>query len=366
MNDRNGHAAPPPGPPARSRAELWLLGGLFAIALAWLLRSTASLTLPLAAALLIALALAPVSTWVQHRVPRALSWLGYVAAMLIFLAILGLFIGGLSLAVEQVVEKGGRYVPRLEQQLEAIGLSQLMGGPPLDELVRKAAENATSALGAATSVVAGLVLLFFFVLLMLIEAPRWHDKLCATAGRSGTRRWEDSATAIGEQFRRYLLLRMLLGAITGALYAGFLALFGIEFLLVWALLAFVLNLIPTVGSIVAGLLPVLFVFATRDAGTALAVGAGILAIEQVMGNYVDPRLVGRRLSISPVVVFASLLFWSWVWGPAGALIAAPMTALLTVLFAHVRPLKPIALYLSNERDMEALERVTSPRSERSR
>ena len=121
------------------------------------------------------------------------------------------------------------------------------------------------------------------------------------------------------------------------------------------LLALLLNFIPTVGSLIAGIFPVLFAFAQKDPGTALLVGGGLLVIEQVMGNFVDPKLLGERLSVSPLVILVSLLVWSWIWGIAGALIAVPMTVLLTVTFAQVPALRPVALFLSNERDLEGLE-----------
>src|SRR5690606_3089301 len=91
------------------------------------------------------------------------------------------------------------------------------------------------------------------------------------------------------------------------LYAGWLAIFGTPLLLVWGILALLLNFIPTIGSLIAGILPVLFVFAQQDLQTAILVAAGLLVIEQVMGNYIDPKVTGRQLSLSPLVVLVSLL-----------------------------------------------------------
>lgn len=89
--------------------------------------------------------------------------------------------------------------------------------------------------------------------------------------------------------------------------------------------------------------------------------AGLLMIEQIMGNYVDPRLLGRRLAISPLMILISLLVWSWIWGIAGAVLAVPMTVLLIVTFVRVPPLRPIALLLSNDLDMRRLDETHQDR-----
>ncbi len=168
----------------------------------------------------------------------------------------------------------------------------------------------------------------------------------------------DSLGAIAALLRRYILARAVLGLATALLYVGCLWAFGIDLLIVWGLLAFLLNFIPTFGSFVAGGLAVLYAFVQVDVGTALLVAAGIFVIEQVMGNFVDPRVEGRQVSLSPLVVLLAHLGWGWLWGVAGAILAAPMTIALVVVFAHVDALRPVALLLSNERDMAGLDRAT--------
>jgi AI-2 transport protein TqsA len=164
------------------------------------------------------------------------------------------------------------------------------------------------------------------------------------------------APIIADRLRRYLLARTILGVITAALNVAWLWIFGVDLLVVWALLAFLLNYIPTLGSLIAGLLSVAYAFVQKDFGTALAVDTGIFVIEQVMGNYVDPRVQGRQVSLSSVVVLITLLVWGWIWGIAGAILAVPITVAGMIICAHVRPLRPFALMLSNARDMEGLDR----------
>ena len=103
----------------------------------------------------------------------------------------------------------------------------------------------------------------------------------------------------------------------------------------------------------------IYAFVQKDLGTTLAVGAGIFVIEQVMGNYVDPRVQGRQVSLSSLVILIALLVWGWVWGIAGAILAVPITMAAMIICAHVQPLRPFALMLSNSTDMDALDRQVS-------
>src|SRR5690606_4682895 len=134
--------------------------------------------------------------------------------------------------------------------------------------------------------------------------------------------------------------------LTAVMIAGWLLLVGMDLVFLWAILQFVLNYVPTLGSIVAGTFPAVYALVQFGAGKALLVIGGIVLIEQVMGNYVDPRLQGRTLDISPLVVLVSIVFWGWVWGVAGALLAVPLTATIMIVCAHIPALEPVALVLS--------------------
>ena len=338
------------------RLRNWLLAALVAIAVFWALRAAQSVAMPLAWALLVALAVWPVSRKVSDSVPRYLSWLGPTAAMLVVLGFLGLFFFGLWLAAMQLVELGRDLAPAIGPKLQSSRLAELLGGgEQLGSIVQNLGSRAMTALSTATGAVAALILILFLVLLMLTEGRTWSAKIVSATGESKGEKWPDVAAEVGQKFRTFFLARLILGTITAALYAGWLFLFGIDYLLLWAVLAVLLNFLPTVGSLIAGALPVVFVFVQKDLTTALAVGAGLLVIEQFMGNFVDPKVMGRQLSISPLVVLSSLLFWSWMWGIPGAFLAVPLTVLIAIVFAHVEPLKPIALMLSDHRDMRELE-----------
>lgn len=416
MNETNARAGTTGSPLAdagerlrtagRLKSVVWLVGILAALAIAWTLRETRMVTMPIAFAFFIAVAVFPVSAAVSARMPRRLRWLGPAAAMAVILVILGVFLAGLWAAAEQVSERLPGYadevgewwsaarngaVPGAESGAdagspEAGGSGQATGaqdaggaagggGGPLANaaqqvlpgegglqgILDRVASYAQTILTSAATVAAGVVLIFFFTLLMLLEAPTWGAKLKTITRDHDETRWSRSVTAIAQRFRWYLVVRTILGAITGTLYGLWTWAFGLEFALVWGLLGFLLNYIPTLGSIVAGALPVAFALFTMDFGTALIIAAGLLVIEQIMGNFVDPRVSGRQLSLSPLAVLVSLLVWGWIWGIPGALLAVPMTVLITIVFAHVAGLRKIALVLSGESDMDGLDERSEPR-----
>jgi len=352
----------------RQTVLVWLVGVLATLAIAWALHVTVWVTMPLVAALFIAVAVWPVTDGIQKRVPRRLAWLGYVAAVSVIVLALALFVLGIWYSASQVAEQWPQYADEFraywDQLLSRIGAaSQDSGGAAGGEEAQGGggasgfvADYAVTIVESVSRIVATVVLIFFFVLLMLIEARIWYAKLADTTVEGRTGAWLDIVKDVARRFRWYLLIRTLLGLITGGLYGLWLWAWGVSFVVVWVLLAFLLNYVPTLGSLIAGLLPIAFAVLEKDLGTAAIIAVGILAIEQVMGNYVDPRVQGRQLSLSPLVVLFMLLAWGWIWGVAGALLAVPMTVLIVMVCARFPTLAPIALALSGERSRADLAR----------
>jgi len=392
------------GRPAKLTRMPWhtvmtaLLSVIAIILVGWALQAMTSVVVPFIFSLLVALVVSPVDSAVKARLPRRFSWLGHIAAMGVILVILFVFLGGIwisaqriSAAFPQVSEEIRSLAPMIggaagsEEPAEAaegqadapdtgaLGLSggstdiyasvadQIRGasGQLGSTIAEYASSYASSILSSAGSALAAMVLIFFFTLLMLIEAPRWRAKVCAVIDPQQRSSVFESLDVIARQLRRYLLIRVVLGILTGGLYAIWLSIFGVDLLIVWAILAFLLNFIPTVGSLIAGVLPVIHVYVQQDFRTAAIIGIGILVIEQIMGNYVDPRVQGKQLSVSPLVILLVLLVWGWVWGVAGALLAVPVTIGIIVTCAHLPRLRPIALFLSDETSMDDLDRFVS-------
>lgn len=327
-----------------------LLALIALLAVVWTLRAAAMVAIPFMGALLAALTVTPVSARIERRVPRWMRPLGPIVATVIVLAAVMALVAGLSIAASQIASMLPATIARARTAVESGGFN-VLGWQIIDpaqlrslagQLMEPTVAIARGLLASLANATTGIVLMLFLLLLMLLERDAWHRKIEAGAG---PQRW---LAALGEaqtHMRRFLMTRLLLGAITGLLYMGWLHLFGVDLLLTWGILALLLNFIPNIGSIIAGVLPAAYAAATKDVGTALVIAAGLLTIEQIMGNYIDPRFMGKQLALSPLVVLASVMLWTWVWGPFGALLSTPLTVLLVDICRAHPKMRPIAFLL---------------------
>jgi AI-2 transport protein TqsA len=148
--------------------------------------------------------------------------------------------------------------------------------------------------------------------------------------------------------QRYLAIKTVVSLITGLL-AGLLCwAAGLDFFILWGIVAFALNFIPVIGSLVAGVPPMILALLVAGMPNALLVAGGYLLINNFLGNFLEPILVGRRFGISTLVVVISVMFWGWVWGPLGMLLAVPLTMMLKVVLDGSEEFRWIGVAISSE------------------
>lgn len=348
-------------------APRWMTALLVVIALGAALQALSAVAIPVVFAVLIALTVAPLHARLLRALPDGLRALAHLAIMALLIGLLALALAALVFAAEQVLQA----MPDLSSRIEALMQRERDAAAALPEAVRALWGQVggslgnwlvTQATGLARSVasVTGmalttLVVVFFLVLLALTERPIWRAKCCALSPDGAEAHWSGALHSLSARLQRFLVIRSGIGVLQGALYVGWLALFGVDLLFVWGLLTFLLTFIPNIGSVISGSLPVLYALVTKDVGTALGVAAGILVIEQVIGNFVDPRLLGRQILLSPFVILVGLMVWGALWGIAGAFLATPILLSLLVVFNQIEALRPVALILSDQRSPEALQ-----------
>ncbi|MEJ2318023.1 MAG: AI-2E family transporter [Gemmatimonadales bacterium] len=183
-------------------------------------------------------------------------------------------------------------------------------------------------LNALRGVLTNTVLILITIIFILIEASGVPVKLRAALGEAEGVSAFETISAFSEDVRRYIGIKTLVSLGTGGLVAAWLAYLGVEYPLLWGLLAFVLNYIPTIGSYIAAVPGVLFAYLQLGPGTGLAAAIGYLVVNTLMGNVIEPRVMGRGMGLSTLVVFVSLVFWGWVLGPVGMLLSVPLTVIL--------------------------------------
>lgn len=152
---------------------------------------------------------------------------------------------------------------------------------------------------------------------------------------------------IDRDIRRYLVLKTLISLATGVITWVILTSFGLELALVFAVLTFVLNFIPSIGSIIAVLLPIpIALVQFETAGPVIAIVVIMTVVQLVIGNGIDPLLMGQNLNLSPVTILAALVFWGLIWGVVGMLLAAPLTAILRIVLAQFETTRPMSNLLA--------------------
>jgi predicted PurR-regulated permease PerM len=182
------------------------------------------------------------------------------------------------------------------------------------------------------------------LIFMLAEAYGAGDKLRAAFGNR--RDLIDHLAGITRSTQRYVGVKTLVSALTGIAVIAWTSLLGIEFPLVWGVVAFFLHFVPAVGAFIAAGPTILVALAQYGWGRAFGVAVGYLAIGVVLGNIVEPALMGRRLGLSPLAVLVALVFWGWLWGPIGMLLSVPVTMILKIALEHSKDFRWLAILLS--------------------
>ena len=204
--------------------------------------------------------------------------------------------------------------------------------------------------GSVFSLSSSTVMVFIFLMFILVGSPYVELKLRrAFADEKSFHRVVGMLATISSQIGRFLGVMALISAVTGLCVWMALSLLKVEFAASWGLLAFALNFIPTVGSIVASIPPILVAVVQFYPGFVLplATALSLLAIQMLIGNIITPKVMGDRLNLSPVVILLSLLFWGWLWGVMGALLAMPLAAILKIVCENFPSLNVLAVMMGS-------------------
>jgi AI-2 transport protein TqsA len=196
-----------------------------------------------------------------------------------------------------------------------------------------------SMLGAVSKTIFVLIIVMF----MLFEAVGIKTKLAHVFGLDENL---ERLRRAARQVNRYMLVKTVTSLGTGVLVGIWCAIWGIEYAVLWAVLAFLLNYIPQLGSLIACIPPTLLAIVQIGPGEAIGFVAGYTVFNFVIGNILEPRMFGQTLGISPLVAFLSILFWGWLLGPLGALFSVPLTMIVKIYLLNTEDLRWIALLLA--------------------
>ncbi len=325
------------------------------IVVIWGLRWSADFLLPvLSAAFISVLCIPPIRRLERHGAPTWLALSAVLVGANLALILVAAFIGRSVLQFEARLD---HYRTRLDELLgSSIDWLNSMGADLsradivdrfdsalIIELVSNTASSLMSAAGDGLLI--GLTVVF-----VLLEASGFPAKLRVAFGNGSASDELSSFRKAAEAVHQYLAVKTLISVLNGLAAALVTWAIGVDFPLLWGLLAFLFNYIPNIGAVLAAIPPV--ILALLDLGPVHAAGVigAYLALELILGNVVEPKLLGSRLGLSTLVVWLSLVFWNWVWGPVGMLLSVPLTVIVKILLENHDDTKAIATLLGPSPD----------------
>ncbi len=188
------------------------------------------------------------------------------------------------------------------------------------------------------------------VVFMLMEISQFTEKLNRANSNTILK-----FTEVNNNIKHYMIIKALTSAATGILIAVMLKLMGIHYAILWGLLAFMLNFIPNVGSIIASIPAILMAIVQYDMTMALLVGAVYLVVNVAIGTILEPRILGRGLGLSPLIILLSLIFWGWLLGPLGMLLSVPLTVMIKIALDTDPNTRWLAVILSSGSDLKSID-----------
>lgn len=328
-----------------------LLAAAFVVVVAGM-RAAAPFLLPILLAAFLALLSFPVVRWLhRHHVRLWLAVLVTVLAELGVVVSLGFvisdalneFAAAAPAYGEQMMEKARAGVEALK--LRGVDISRWFEFDKVDP-----SSLFPFARGLVGGTVKGVAWLFSYMTLVLViliclllEGAGLPEKMRLALGPKAVE--SQYLAGVTRNIQRYLGVKTVVSAATGITLGLWVWALGVPFPLVWGLLAFALNYIPSIGSIIAAVPAVLVTMVSHGPGRGLIVAAGYLAVNFVLGNLVEPAMMGRRFGLSTLVVFLSLIFWGWVWGLVGMLLSVPLTMAVKIILEQSHDFRWIALLL---------------------
>ncbi|MGH7539715.1 MAG: AI-2E family transporter [Gemmatimonadota bacterium] len=321
------------------------------------MRAAAPLLVPFLLAIFLTILFATPLRWLAERgVPRV------IAALLIVLVILG-FGTVVGTVLGTTIVDFTRSIPRYEALLSTrqTALIDWLRGLGFD-VSREAFSDyfdptrlftlLRTLVTSLTQVLTNGLLILLTMVFALLEVSGFPAKITAAFGESDASLARSNFARVTLNVRRYVALKTLISLGTGVGVAIWLAVLGVDYPLLWGLIAFLLNFIPNIGSFVAAVPAVLLAWLQLGFGSALVAALGYVVVNVLWANIIEPRVMGYGVGLSTLVVFVSLVFWGWVLGPIGMLLSVPLTVIFKIILEMNESTRWLAVLLGSGRSLE--------------
>ena len=308
--------------------------------------------------------------WIGRYFP---SWLSYTLSFFIIGSALAFFIIIIKTNIESLISVWPDYQVKLEQAVngaiiwlrsqELVPLEMMGGFEQIQEAAFGIASSMVSqflgSISGFSSNIFTLVTIFIYTAFILIERGRIFSKIGLISTDHGRRdAVNETITDIGTLIRQYITVKTVTNLITALISYTIMLLVGVDFAGFWALLIFVFNFIPIFGAVTAITFPVILMLVQPEGGgvqSAIILLVLMVGAEQVMSSVIEPRLIGRTLNLSPVVILFSLALWGSLWGFAGFLLSIPITVASMIVLTQFHSTRPIAIMLSDNGEIAPIK-----------
>ena len=343
-----------------AKAPVLLILASFIIVVAGM-KVASAILVPFFLAVFIAVICTPPLFWLQRKgVPKVLALVLILAAILLVGILLGALIGP---SLNDFLKSLPDYQEQLSAHITALisWLREKGVNIPAKEVPRTllhpgwVMDLAGGIFSALSSVLTNGFLILLTVVFILLEAADLPKKL-----RVVLKNPERSLSAIekfSQSAKRYLVIKTLISAAVGLAIWLWLLILGVDYPVLWGTLSFLLNYVPNIGAIIAALPVALLALVQLGVGSALLTVLGFVVVHIVVGNIIEPKLMGKGLSLSTLVVFLSMVFWGWVLGPIGMILSVPMTSLVVIALESYEETRGLAFMLGSDTELEWIERL---------
>lgn len=338
------------------RLAIVTLSLILVLALIWFLREFKTILQPLFIAIFLSYVLLPAHRWlVLKGVPA-------MAAYIVLLVFLLVCLVGLGTLLFQNVQHLVDRLPDYEKRLKVL-LGDVLATFGAEEEERKQLLNdlalfqpattqdtmaqARAYLGDFLNFFSALAITGIYLVFVVVERGHFVRRVTLALTPDNAQRVLQVTSNINHAVSEYLAVKFSVSLLGGVLTMAVLFAFDVDFYFTWGILAFLLNFIPYLGSLVATVLPVLLSLVSLGLWQAIVIGLLLIAMQQFIGVVLEPRRAGQRLNVSPLLILLALSFWGVVWGIVGMILAVPLLVSIKIVLDHIEATKPIAALMAN-------------------
>ncbi len=340
-----------------SKAVLVLISIIAAFLVGVTLLELRTVLVPFAVALLLSIMFQPLVVYFKRkRIPTYLTLTAVLLSLAIALGLAGLVVYQSARSLTTSINHYESRIDELVEQAESAA-ARIAGplGLDVEDLDASRVINlsffsglVSTGLGSFFTFLANAFLVLLFMLFILASSGELATKVRRAYPEEVAERVEIVTQNITRGVRRYLVAKTFVSGLTGVLVGLVLWILGVDFPVFWGFITFVFNFIPNIGSIAAVVLAFLAaVLQFHTLTTPLIALASMAVIQMVVGNWVDPMVMATNLDLSPLLVIVSLIFWGWLWGIAGAVLAVPLTATIKIIFENASGMQPLAVLMGS-------------------